>query len=151
MGRVLIDFAQGRLRAYIPGGFEFVSTRDIADGHVLAMQKGRSGQKYIISTAFATVDDLMAMFKDITGQPIPRFRLPAALMGAVAAVADKTWFKAFPDQPRRFTPAAVQLLQMRRRADHSKAKQELGFQPTGLREALQDAYDDFVKRGVIIR
>src|SRR5689334_9589747 len=46
MGRTLIDFAHGKLAAYIPGGFEFVAARDIVEGHVLAMQKGRTGQKY---------------------------------------------------------------------------------------------------------
>jgi nucleoside-diphosphate-sugar epimerase len=149
MGRVLIDFAHGKLRAYIPGGFEFVSTHDIVQGHVLAMEKGRSGQNYIISTAYASVDELMDMFKDVTGLPLPKFKLPPLLMAALAEVADKTWYRAFPNLPRRFTPAAVRLLRMRRRADHSKAKQELGFQPTGLHQAVVDAYEHFVQRGVI--
>jgi hydroxymethylglutaryl-CoA reductase/dihydroflavonol-4-reductase len=149
MGRVLIDFADRRLRAYIPGGFEFVSGRDIAEGHVLAMRHGRSGQKYIISTQFATVDELMTLFHEVTGCPPPRLRLPAPLMAALAEVTDKTWYRAFPDLPRRFTPAAVQLLRMRRRADHGKARAELGFQPTSLAEAVREAYEDFLRRGVI--
>ena len=149
IGRVLVDFAHGKLRAYIPGGFEFVSTRDIAEGHVLAMAKGRSGQKYIISTAYATVDDLLDLFGEVTGKPKPRLRLPPPVMAAIAEVADKTWFRAFPNQPRRFTPAAVRLLSMKRRADHGKARAELGYQPTPLKDAIRDAYEDFVRRGVI--
>ena len=149
IGRVLIDYAHGKLRAYIPGGFEFVSTRDIAEGHVLAMAKGRSGQKYIISTAYAGVDDLLDLFGEVTGKPKPRLRLPPPVMAAIAEVADKTWFRAFPNQPRRFTPAAVRLLSMKRRADHGKARAELGYQPTPLKDAIRDAYEDFVRRGVI--
>ena len=149
IGRVLVDYAHGKLRAYIPGGFEFVSTRDIAEGHVLAMAKGRSGQKYIISTAYASVDDLLDLFGEVTGKPKPRLRLPPPVMAAIAEVADKTWFRAFPNQPRRFTPAAVRLLSMKRRADHGKARTELGYQPTPLKDAIRDAYDDFVRRGVI--
>ena len=149
IGRVLIDYAHGKLRAYIPGGFEFVSTRDIAEGHVLAMAKGRSGQKYIISTAYAAVDDLLDLFGEVTGKPKPRLRLPPPVMAAIAEVADKTWFRAFPNQPRRFTPAAVRLLSMKRRADHGKARAELGYQPTPLKDAIRDAYEDFVRRGVI--
>ncbi len=149
IGRVLIDYAHGQLRAYIPGGFEFVSTRDIAEGHVLAMHKGRSGQKYIISTAYSSVDDLLSLFGEVTGRRKPRLRLPAPVMAAVAEVADKTWFRAFPNKPRRFTPAAVRLLTLRRQADHGKAREELGFQPTPLKQAVQEAYDDFVRRGVI--
>ena len=149
MGRVLIDYAHGTLRAYIPGGFEFVSAHDIAEGHVLAMRKGRSGQKYILSTAYASVDELMDMYREITGRLPPKLRLPPPLMAALAEVADKTWFRAFPNKPRRFTPAAVRLLRMKRRADHGKAKQELGYEPTSLFQAVRDAYDDFVRRGLI--
>lgn len=149
MGRVLIDYAHSRLRAYIPGGFEFVSGRDIAEGHVLAMQHGRSGQKYIISTAYASVDDLMSMFEEVTGRSKPRWRMPPKLMAAMAEVSDKTWFRVFPNQPRRFTPAAVRLLQMRRQAIHDKAKRELGYQPTELIQAVREAYEDFVRRGMI--
>ena len=149
MGRVLIDYAHGRLRAYIPGGFEFVSTHDIVQGHILAMEKGRSGQKYIFSTAYASVDDLMEMFRETTGLPLPKLRLPSQIMAMLAELADKTWFRVFPNQSRRFTPAAVRLLQMRRRADHGKARRELGYQPTELSQAVHDAYVHFLQRGVI--
>lgn len=149
MGRVLIDFAHGKLRAYIPGGFEFVSGHDIAAGHVLAMRHGRSGQKYIISTAYSSVDDLMEMYRQVTHRPLPRLRMPAPMMAALAEIADKTYYKLFPNLPRRFTPAAVRLLQMRRKADHDKAKRELGYQPTELLSAVREAYEDFVRRGVI--
>ncbi len=150
MGRVLIDYAHGVLRAYIPGGFEFVSSHDIAEGHKLAMEKGRSGQKYILSTAYASVDELLDLYGEVTGRPKPKLRLPPQVMAALAEVADKTWFRAFPNRPRRFTPAAVRLLAMRRRADHGKAKQELGYEPTSLSQAVRDAYEDFVRRGLII-
>ncbi|MDO9241877.1 MAG: NAD-dependent epimerase/dehydratase family protein, partial [Methylicorpusculum sp.] len=150
MGRVLIDYAHGTLRAYIPGGFEFVSSRDIAEGHLLAMRQGRSGQKYIFSTSYASVDDLMEMFREVTGRPLPGLKLSPYLMAMLAQVADKTWYKVFPNLPRRFTPGAVRLLQMRRRAGHEKAKQELGYQPTQLSQAVQEAYDDFVRRGLIV-
>jgi nucleoside-diphosphate-sugar epimerase len=149
IGQVLIDFASGKLKAYIPGGFEFVSTRDIAEGHVLAMKQGRSGQKYIISTCYSTVDGLLEIFADVTGKKKPKVRMPVAVMATIAAVADKTWFRLFPNKPRRFTPAAVRLLDMRRRADHSKAKEELGFLPTSLKDSIQEAYEDFVRRGIL--
>ena len=149
MGRVLVDFANGQLRAYIPGGFEFVSAADMALGHQLAMQQGRSGQKYIFSTAYASVDELLDLYQEVSGRPKPRLCLPAPLMAALAEVADKTWYRAFPNLPRRFTPAAVRLLNMRRRADHGKARRELGYQPSSLPQAVRDAYEDFARRGLI--
>lgn len=149
MGRVLIDFAHRKLRAYIPGGFEFVSAQDIAKGHILAMDKGRSGQKYIFSTAYSSVDDLLAIFRDVTGQPLPRLRLPPELMASLAEISDKTWFRLFPNAPRRFTPGAVRLLRMHRRVNIDKARQELGFKPGNLADAVHAAYQDFLSRRII--
>lgn len=148
-GQVLIDFAHGRLGAYIPGGFEFVSTCDIVEGHLLAMRRGRSGQKYLISTTYASVDELLDIFSEVTGRKKPSLRLPPFLMAFLAEVGDRTWFKVFPNQPRRFTPAAVRLLSMHRKVDHRKAAEELGFRPGSLKDAVKEAYDDFVRRGVI--
>ncbi|MGR8935026.1 MAG: NAD-dependent epimerase/dehydratase family protein [Gammaproteobacteria bacterium] len=149
MGRVLIDFAHRKLRAYIPGGFEFVSAHDIAKGHMLAMDKGRSGQKYIFSTAYSSVDDLLGIFRDVTGQPLPRLRLSPELMALMAEVSDKTWFRLFPNAPRRFTPGAVRLLRMHRQVSIDKAKQELGYEPGNLSDAVRDAYQDFLSRRII--
>jgi nucleoside-diphosphate-sugar epimerase len=63
MGRTLVDFAGGRLRAYVPGGFEFVAARDIVEGHRPRHEKGRAGQRYIFSTEFLTVDQLLGLFE----------------------------------------------------------------------------------------
>lgn len=149
MGQVLIDYAHGKLRAYIPGGFEFVSAHDIANGHILAMQKGRSGQKYIFSTTYMCVDDLLDIFREVTGKPLPRLRLSPVLMAVLAELSDKTWFRLFPNKPRRFTPGAVRLLRMHRRVNLDKARQELGYLPGLLTDAVRDAYQDFVCRGII--
>jgi nucleoside-diphosphate-sugar epimerase len=149
MGQLLIDFANGKLRAYIPGGFEFVSTKDIVEGHILAMERGRSGQKYIFSTEFMTVDQLMGIYEQVTGRLRPRLRLPAPLMARIAEVSGFVMKHFFPNASPRFTPAAVRLLRMQRRADCTKAKRELGYQPTTIAEAVREAYDCFVRRGVI--
>jgi nucleoside-diphosphate-sugar epimerase len=149
MGKTLIDFANGKLRAYIPGGFTFVSTENIAEGHVLAMEKGRKGQKYIFSTAFLTVDELMSMFEEVTGRKRPRLRLPPPLMAGIAEVSSFVLTRFFPGRPQRFTPAAVRFLRMQRKADCSKARRELGYEPTSIAAAVREAYECFVRRGVI--
>lgn len=149
LGRALVDFARGRLRAYIPGGFEFVAARDIVEGHVLAMEKGRPGQKYIFSTEFLTMDELMGIFEAVTGARRPRLRLPPVLMAGLARVVDGVVARVRPGAEPRFTPGAVRLLRMQRRADCSKAKGELGYAPTSVAQAVREAYADFVRRGVI--
>ncbi len=149
MGRVVKDFANGALSAYIPGGFDFVAARDIAAGHVLAMEKGRPGQRYIFSTRFLEVDELMAILERVTGRPRPRLRLPPGVMLGFAHLSSFVLTNLFPATQQRFTPAAVRLLQMRRRADTSRAQRELGYRPTSVEDALREAYEHFVERGEI--
>jgi nucleoside-diphosphate-sugar epimerase len=148
MGRTLTDFANGRLRAYIPGGFEFVAARDIVEGHVLAMQKGRSGQRYILSTKFLTVDELLGIFERVTGRRRPP-RISPGLMAGFAEVSSFLMTRFFPDAPQRFTPGAIRLLRMQRRVDCSKARRELGYEPTRIEDAIEEAYDWFVEHGAI--
>jgi len=151
MGKTLIDFATGKLRAYIPGGFTFVSTRDMVEGHMLAMEKGRSGQKYIFGSEFLSVDELMDIYEKVTGKQRPWLRLPPPLMAGIAEVSSFVLTSFFPTVPQRFTPAAVRFLRMQRKADCSKAIRELGYKPTTIAAAVQEAYDCFVRRGVIPR
>ncbi len=149
MGQLLLDFARGRLRAYVPGGFEFVAARDIVQGHRLAMDKGRTGQKYIFSTEFRTVDELMAMYERITGRRRPWLRLPPPLMAGLAGVLNVFVMRFAPKVEPRFTPGAVRILRMHRRADITKARTELGYQATSIEDAVREAYEDFVRRGKI--
>ena len=150
MGRTLIDFANRRLWAYVPGGFEFVSASDMVQGHLLAMERGRPGQRYIISSQFLTVDELLGIFEQVSGQPRPKLRLPGALMQGIASLSDLV-LRWFPRLPRRFTPGAVRLLRMQRCASFRKACEELGYQRTPIADAVREAYEDFVRRGLIHR
>ena len=151
MGQLLLDFANGRLRAYIPGGFEFVAARDIAEGHRLAMEKGRTGHKYIFSTEFKTVDELMDIYEAVTDRRRPRLRLPRALMLGIAHVTSRALRLVAPNARQRFTPGAVRILGMQRRANIAKARTELGYQPTSIRRAIEEQYAFFVGQGWIRR
>jgi hydroxymethylglutaryl-CoA reductase len=149
MGRTHIDFSHGKLRAYLPGGFDFVNVKDLVEGHVLALERGRAGQRYILSTEFATVDSLMDVFEEVSGRPRPKLKLPPTLMAGVAEVTSLFMSTFFPETPQRFTPAAVRLLRMERKADTSKAQTELGYRPTSVRTAIHEAYAQFAERGLV--
>ncbi len=114
MGRVIRDFANGKLRAYVPGGFEFVAARDIAEGHVLAMDKGRSGQKYILSTEFCTTDRFVEICARVTGKKRPPLRLPHAIMRPIAHLTSAVMARVRPGDPQRFTPGALRILAQHR-------------------------------------
>jgi len=149
MGRTLMDHAHGKLHAYLPGGFEFVSAKDIVDGHVRAMHRGRIGQKYVISTQFLSLDEIMDIFEEVTGRPRPKLKLPVGVMAGVAEVTSFFYNNFSPETPQRFTPAAVRILRQQRHADVSKARSELGYEPSSIRKALHEAYADFARRGLV--
>ncbi|MCY4155635.1 MAG: NAD-dependent epimerase/dehydratase family protein [Gammaproteobacteria bacterium] len=140
LGRTLCDYSHGKLRAYIDGGFEFVAARDIVEGHVLCMHKGRSGEKYIFSTEYKTISEIVGLFEEVSGVPRPARRIPSPIMLVFAEIASFYLSRAHPNFPQRFTPGAIRLLRKRLHADTSKARQELGFQPTTIRDAIHDAY-----------
>lgn len=148
MGRVVLDFANGKLGAYIPGGFEFVSARDLALGHTLAMERGRRGERYIVSTQFLTIDELMTLLETITGRKRPR-RLPPGAMNVLAHISSFVLNRVAPERPQRFTPDAVRLLGLMRHADISKARTELGYVPGSIEAALREAHAGFAARGLI--
>ncbi|MCB9736912.1 MAG: NAD-dependent epimerase/dehydratase family protein [Deltaproteobacteria bacterium] len=149
LGRAFHDFANGKLRAYVEGGFEFVAARDVVDGHLRAMAYGRPGQKYILSTEFKMLSELIAVFADVTGVKAPKLALPGAMMQGASEVASFLLTRLRPSFPQRFTPGAIRLLRMRRHADTTKARTELGFRPSSVREAVEDAYAFGWERGFI--
>lgn len=149
MGRLLLDFAHRRLPAYVPGGFEFVSAADLVEGHLLAMERGQTGHKYIFSTQFLAMDELMGIYEEVTGVRRPPLRVPEPLMAGIAVVSEAVVGRLFPSVPLQVTPAAVRFLRMRRRANFAKARHELGYQPTSIVDAVAAAHECFRQRGLI--
>ncbi|HEX4338416.1 MAG TPA: NAD-dependent epimerase/dehydratase family protein [Polyangiaceae bacterium] len=147
LGGVMCSF--GRLPFYIPGGFPFVAARDISQGHVLAMNKGRSGERYIFASEFRTMDEIMGMFEEVTGQRRPPIRLSPAAMGAIAQVLDPFVTRFVRPERQRLTPAAVHILRLERHADIGKARRELGYEPTSIAEAVREAYAFYRERGML--
>ena len=140
LGRTLCDYTNGKLRAYVDGGFEFVAARDIVEGHLLCMEKGRSGEKYIFSSEYKTISEILDLFEEVSGVPRPRRRIPARMMLVFSEVASSYLSRFHPDFPQRFTPGAIRLLKKRRHADTGKARRELGYRPTTIRDAVHEAY-----------
>ena len=149
LGRTLCDYTNGKLRAYIDGGFEFVAARDIVEGHLLCMRCGRSGEKYIFSSEYKTISEIVALYEEVSGVPRPRRKIPAPLMLVFSEVASSYLSRFHPDFPQRFTPGAIRLLKKCRHANLSKAKRELGYQPTAIRDAVHEAYAFHYSRNAI--
>lgn len=149
LGKTLCAYTNGKLRAYIEGGFEFVAARDIAEGHVLCMKHGRCGEKYIFSSEYKTVSEIVGLFEEVSGVPFSGRRMPVPIMYAFSEVASFYLSRAHPNFPQRFTPGAIRLLKKRRHANTAKAKSELGFKPTCIRAAMGEAYRFHYNRNAI--
>ena len=149
LGRTLCDYTNGKLRAYVDGGFEFVAARDIVEGHRLCMDRGRTGEKYIFSSEYKTISDILDLYEEVSGIPRPNRRIPVRAMLAFSEIASFYLSRFHPSFPQRFTPGAIRLLQKCRHADTSKAKQELGYQPTSIRAAVHEAYAFHYRRSAI--
>ncbi|MDC0685083.1 NAD-dependent epimerase/dehydratase family protein [Sorangium atrum] len=145
LGRAILEVMRGRMRAYIPGGIECVTTDDIVDGHVLAMEKGRRGQRYIFSSGFLTIDDILDVASETSGCRRPSLRFPPMAIAALARACDALML---PDIDRPFTSGAVSLLRSARRVDCIKAVSELGFRPSDPRAGVADACSWFIRRGL---
>ena len=151
MGGTICDYIEGRLKVYVDGGFTWIRGRDIARGHLLAMERGRKGQKYLFATGFLSIGELFATVGEVAGVDHRLIELPLDLVGKIAAVYSGTLARFFPTASQRLTPGSVAVLKMRRHVDISKAQRELGYQPTNMREAVIDAVEFFAREGMISR
>ena len=148
MGRTMCDFVKGKFKAYIDGAFEFVRVGDLVDGHVKAMEKGRTGHKYIFATAHHSLEEMIAIWSEVSGLPPAKIKLPAPLMSAVTGLYAGSLAKLMPNVPQRLTPGAIRILRLRRRADTAKSRDELGWKPTNMRLAAYEAFSFFAEQGM---
>jgi hopanoid-associated sugar epimerase len=149
VGQTILDFANRKMPAYVDGQFEFVAVKDVVAGHILAMERGRPGERYILSGGRFSLDQILDHLSSLCGVKKPALRIPYAVMLPMAHVSN-AFLRAFaPARPPRFTPGTVRLLRSGKHADVSKAKRELGFAPTPVLDAFTEAYDWFKSRGQV--
>ena len=149
LGQILIRFAERRLYASLVGGFACVAARDVAQGFMLAMEKGRPGQRYIFDSGYLSFDELMDIFSQVTGQPKPRLRISPAVLSPIARVNDLVARVLRSKTERTFTVGAIRFIRQEQGVDISKAERELGFKPTSLTAAVREAYEWFVSQNMI--
>ncbi|HTP24518.1 MAG TPA: hopanoid-associated sugar epimerase, partial [Anaeromyxobacteraceae bacterium] len=125
-GQMIVDFARGRIPAYVDTGLNIVHVRDVAEGHRLAAERGRVGERYILGHRDMTLAQILAELAGITGRPAPSLRLPYVVAWAAGAVST-----AISTYVTRRPPAvALEAVRMSRRCmffDPSKAVRELGL------------------------
>ncbi len=147
-GQMIVDFLCGRMPAYLDTGLNLVHVRDVARGHLLAADRGRPGEKYILGCQDLTLSDILRLLGDISGRPAPRVRLPYYPILCLAGVSE-FWATWISGRPPRIPLTAVRMARKKMFFDPSKAVRELGLPQTPVRQALSDAVDWFAAHGYL--
>jgi dihydroflavonol-4-reductase len=140
-GQIVADFLSGGMPAFIDTGLNVVDARDVADGHLLACERGRTGERYILGSENLTLAEIFAKLAKITGRPAPTMRLPYAV--AWCAGACSTAWAEVTGTPPRVPLNGVRMAKKKMWVTHEKARRELGWKPGPAETALARAVEWF--------
>ncbi|MGE5295705.1 MAG: hopanoid-associated sugar epimerase [Solirubrobacterales bacterium] len=147
-GRIVVDFLNGRMPAYVEAGFNFVDVEDVAAGHLLALKKGTPGQRYLLGNRNMMFKEILDLLGQISGRKPPRWRLPLRAALAAAYADEFVRGKLLGREPR-IPVAGVKAAGKRRFFDCSKARRELGLPQTPIPQTLEKAVDWFRTHGYV--
>jgi len=140
-GKIVADFLNGAMPAFIDTGLNVVDVRDTAEGHLLACERGRVGERYILGAENLTLAQILQTLAKITGRKAPTIRLPYAV--AWCAGACSTAWARISGTPPRVPLDAVRMAKKKMWVTHEKARRELGFNPGPADVALARAVEWF--------
>jgi dihydroflavonol-4-reductase len=144
-GRIVLDFLKGDMPAFIDTGLNVVDARDVALGQLLACERGRSGERYILGSENLTLAQILGVLAAISGRPAPTVQLPYAVAYA-AGVVTTAWARV-TGKPPRAPLDAVRMARKKMFVSHAKAARELGFAPGPAEGALRRAVEWFRANG----
>ncbi|HEY9075349.1 MAG TPA: SDR family oxidoreductase [Anaerolineaceae bacterium] len=136
MGKLIFDWTHSRLHFMVDGAFDFVDVRDVAHGHVLAAEKGRRGEAYILSGEKISLERLSQFVQKAVGGKSLQIRVPAPL--AFFATNFTPFYYRLTRQIPRFTRYSLETVTGNSLFSNSKARKELGFNPRPLSESITD-------------
>jgi len=146
-GDIILRFLRRQMPAYVDTGLNFIDVRDVAWGHLLALEKGRSGDRYILGNQNLSLKQLLEQLSQITNLPAPQISVPSWIPLTVAWIDEKIL------SPLGKTPTVpidgVRMAQQPMYYDASKAIRELGLPQSPLNIALKDAVDWFMSNGYV--
>ena len=137
-GRVIIDAASGRIPAYVDTGLNLINVDDVAVGHLLALDRGKVGRRYILGGQNMTLREFLTQVAIIANQSPPKVRLPQSLVLPIAYLAEG-WARLTDRGEPLITVDGVKLSKKKMFFSSERAMHELGFRPGPVEEALRDA------------
>ena len=147
-GKIIVDFLNRKMPAYLDTGLNIIAVEDCARGHILAAERGRIGEKYILGNSNLTLRDIFGMLSAITGQAAPKVRLPYMPI-LLAAYVNESLSRITGKEPL-IPLAGVQMAAKYMYFDSAKAVRELGLPQTSVKDALTRAVDWFRVNGYVM-
>jgi dihydroflavonol-4-reductase len=148
-GQVIVDFLNRAMPAFLDTGLNWVHVRDVAAGHLLAAERGRVGERYILGHEQGnwTLQEALQVLSEVTGLPAPRWRIPYAVAYLFACLdeARSRWTL----RPPRAPLAGVRMARYKMFFTPAKAVRELGLPQTAPREAMAEAVSWFRGQGMV--
>jgi dihydroflavonol-4-reductase len=141
-GRMVLDAQCGRMPAFVDTGLNIAHVDDVARGHLLAYEKGRIGQRYILGGEDMMLREILAAIAGLTGQKAPNIRLPLNLIFPVAWFSE-AWAGLTHGPEPRVTADGLRMARKLMFFNSEKAQRELGYEPRPAVEALRDAIEWF--------
>jgi dihydroflavonol-4-reductase len=142
-GRIILDFLLGKMPAYVDTGLNVVAVEDVAAGHLLAAEKGRSGERYILGGRNMTLKEILDALAAITGRRAPRLKLPH-VVALAAGYVDELYSRLAGREPQ-IPVEGVKMSRHKMFVESDKAARELGYAPGKIEAALERAvrwYED---------
>ena len=147
-GRMVLDFLRGRVPVYINTGMNLVDVEDVAAGHILAMEKGKPGERYVLGNINLSLKQIFTLLGELTGLQVPRFRAPlwlVAAAGYVDGLVEGRLMRRSPAIPLEGVRVAKRPMYVR----CDKAIEELGLPQSPVENALRNAIDWFTGNGYV--
>ncbi|HWF14855.1 MAG TPA: hopanoid-associated sugar epimerase [Acidimicrobiales bacterium] len=148
-GQLILDYLNGRVPGFVNTILNVAHVDDVAEGQVLALERGRNGRSYILGGENLTLEQLLGELAAVTGLPRARIKVPRALSLAVAAVSETIEGRILHRHPS-IPLEAARMSTSQMAFDVSRAKDELGYAPRPALEALEASARWFVDSGMVI-
>jgi dihydroflavonol-4-reductase len=145
-GRIVVDFLKKKFPAYVDTGLNLVDVRECARGHLAALEKGRSGERYILGGENLTLKQILDKLGAITGLPSPKVRVPYVVALATGVVDELVTGRILGKEPRA-TVEAVKMSRKKMFVSSGKAERELGWKLIPVDDALRRAVEWFRANG----
>jgi dihydroflavonol-4-reductase len=147
-GRIIVDFLNRRMPAFVDTGLNLADVEDVARGHLLAAEHGRVGEKYILGGENLTLKEMLDRLARLSGLPAPRVRLPYAVAFGFALGAEAV-SRVLTHRAPRASLTEVRMSRKHMFFDSSKARRELGYRPGPVDNALARAIEFFRRSGFV--